>query len=169
MAAQGNQQSFGQNRIPSVLNNYKILSKGNIEIIYNGASSSLAKKSIQMASEELSRLENILKYKIGSKSKLLLFSSLYNLQHSYASLEDHEYNNNLLYKLPKEFESIYYTGEDAFLRRQVSKGLCRLMLKEMLYGISLSEKIQRLRGQEIPEWFYQGLPAFMSNSLNSDL
>ncbi len=169
MNAQGNQQSFGQNRIPSAIHKYKTLSKGNIEIIYNGTSTSLAKKSLQMAAEELSRLENILKYKIGSKSKLLLFSSLYNLQHSYASLEDPEYNNNLLYKLPKEFESIYYTGEDAFLRRQVSKGLCRLMLKEMLYGIGLSEKIQRLRGQEIPEWFYQGLPAFMSNSWNSDL
>lgn len=169
LAAQGNQHSFGQNRKPSVLNNYKSLSKGNIEIIYDSSSSSLAKKSLQMAHEELSRLENILKYKIGSKSKLLLFNSLYNLQHSYASLEDPEYNNNLLYKLPKEFESIYYTGEDAFLRRQVSKALCRLMIKEILYGISLSEKIQRLRGQEIPEWFYQGLPAFMSNSWNSDL
>jgi len=167
--SQGNQQVFGQNRLSTKSGNYKAITDGKIEIIYNDSSDLLAKKALQLASEELDKLESILKYKIGNKVKVLLFNSLHNLQHSYASLEDPAYNNNLLYKLPKEFESVYYTGEDAFLRQQINKSLCKLMLKEMLYGLSLSEKVQRLRGQEIPEWFYQGLPAFMANNWDSEL
>lgn len=169
LQAQGNDASFGQNRLPKKSLNFTTIDNGRIEVNYYDTSTKLPKTVIDIAQNELESLENTLKYKLGSHANIFLFNTQYDYQHSYASLRDPAYNSNLIYKLPDDFVNIYYTGNTEILRQQIRQGLCELMLNEMLYGMGFSEKIQHLRGQEIPEWFTKGLPLFMAYDWKSEM
>lgn len=155
---------FGQNRIQHRAFKWNFIQgSSNVRVLYYDKNQFLAKNIIQIASEELPRIEQLLSYKSGSTIQLLAFASMNDFRQSNFGYINPQWNTGGYTLFPKDAGSLSFTGDYANLRIQIRKNICDIVLREMIYGGTLQDRFDRMRSPALPVWFTSGLSEFIAN------
>jgi len=64
---------------------------------------------------------------------------------------------------------VYFDGDHQKLRKSIRQGIAGIYLESMLYGANFQEKVQNAVLLNLPDWFKEGLIAYLGNEWNSDI
>lgn len=168
LSAQGIFTEYGQNRIQYKAFEWKTISHENIEIVYYGNDQKLAAHALEMAIRQLGVIENYLSYKYGGTMQILVFSNLSDYRQSNIGYNNPQMNSGGYLMIPNDESTVYFNGDYHYLKTQLTRAVCDIIMREMIYGGSLQDRFERVRSAALPVWFLQGLSQFLAESWSAE-
>ncbi len=163
--SQGIYTDFGQNRVQNKAESYS-LKQDNIEIIYNNGGSQIAELVLAYTNELLPEFENKLNYNLSNGIKIIVFNNFIHYQNSNLTLTNPQHYAGGYSTLQDNTSSIYFTGNRIELKKQTRKAVAEVMINEFIFGGDLRDRIQTSALLTLPNWYYNGLISYLSESWN---
>jgi hypothetical protein len=157
--SQGIYTEFGQNRVQFRSFQWKVYTEGSADFLYYDDFSQVARFAAVQVAEFLPKLEKLYGYKASNRAQFMLFSSLSDYRQNNIGYVNPQWHSGGITFIPAEALPIYFSGDYASFKKQIHKGLCDYLLKEMVYGGTLQDRFERLRSPQLPYWFLEGLAA----------
>ncbi len=163
-------ETFGKNRVQYKNFDWKRINTPNFEIYFYQEGSELAYFAARYAETDYDRIADLLGYTPYSKTKVFIYNSITDLQQSNVGL--HNENAVLIggqTNFIKSQVEIPYTGSAVDFKRELSVGIARVMLIEMMFGGSLKDMVQSAYLLTLPEWFISGAAAYVAEGWSLEM
>lgn len=168
--AQGGSTYFGESHRRYERFHWKFISSDNFDAYYYGENIQLAEISLVIAEQELKKLEDIVDYRLGSKSQILVFENDFDLRQSNLFQKAEPFNPGA-YSYALENKVIAaFNGSRKDLKRSIRYGIGEILVNELMYGGSFQERFRSSTLLYMPAWFYKGLLSYLAEpwSTNTD-
>jgi len=169
LSAQGVYAEFGQNRVQFTRFEWKYFSDRNIDVYFYEGGETLAKNALEMARDVLPRVEKILAYRLSGSMQLMVFNNLNEYRQSNLGYSNPQFNAGGYTVIPDDKAAIYFNGDYHFLNRQIRSSITDILLREMMFGGTLQERIQNSALLVLPPWFISGLKSYISEEWNAEM
>ncbi|GAB2800641.1 hypothetical protein GCM10027275_53400 [Rhabdobacter roseus] len=163
------QERFGKNRVQYRTFDWKVLKSSNFEIYHYQGGTNLARLAAQFAESEFDRITEVLGYTPYNRIKIFLYNSPGELMQSnmglatFGDLDDQELD------LAQSRLEIAFTGDQLSFRKELVKEISLLFVYDMLYGGNLKDALQSSLLLTLPEWFMQGIAAYIAEGWTPEL
>ncbi len=165
LCAQGLYQGFGQNTTQSRKIAYSLLHE-NVEIIYFEGGEELAKLTLDKVIHFVPEFENRLNYNLSNGIKITLFNHYEDFKNSNTNITNPQYYAGGYSSLTDNSASVYFDGSRIHFDKQVRKAVAEVLINEFIFGGNIRERIQTAALLTLPDWYYKGLVAYLSESWN---
>jgi len=169
LGAQGFYPEFGQNRVQYRQFEWKYYSDRNVDVYFTQGGQPIALKTLDIARITIPRVEKILGYRLSGSIQLLLFNSLSQYRQSNLGYVNPQTTAAGYQPVPDDLVAIYFNGDYNFLSRQIRSSVTEVLLREMMYGGTIQERIQNSALLALPPWYLSGLRSYLSEEWNADL
>ncbi len=163
--AQGVYQNFGQNTTQSNKVAYSIL-LDNIEIIYFEGGDELAKLTLEKVKRFIPEFETRLNYNLSNGIKITVFNHYEDFKKGNTNITNPQHYAGGYSSLSDNSTSVYFDGSRIHYEKQVRKAVAEVLINEFIYGGNIRERIQTSALLTLPDWYYKGLIAYLSESWN---
>lgn len=163
--AQGVYQNFGQNTVQSSTQAYSLIHE-NIEIIYFKDGEELAKLTLEKAKHFIPEYENRLNYNLSNGLKITVFNHYEDFKGSNINITNPQYYAGGYSSLTENSAAVYFDGSRVNFDKQVRKAVAEILINEFIFGGNIRERIQTAALLTLPDWYYKGLVAYLSESWN---
>jgi hypothetical protein len=110
----------------------------------------------------MSDMENFLDYRINGKIELVL-TPVSNIDKSRdVKGIERDLSSGGVTKVDHKRIMVFYEGHYSGVIRQLRQGLAHVLVNEMLYGVSITEKVKNNLNTSFPDWYVHGLIAYLS-------
>lgn len=167
--AQNTWETFGKNRVQYKNFEWKLLTTTNFEIYYYQGGNEIANFAARYAESDFDRIADILGYTPYSKTKIFIYNSITDLQQSNAGLEDDTYVIGGQTNFIKSRVEIPYPGDQAGFKKELSLGIARMFIMEMMFGGSLRDMVQSSYLLTLPDWFMSGAAAYVAEGWSVEM
>jgi|GEM_PF-2439813 len=167
--AQGHDPEFGVSTRQYEVHDWKYISSNNFDAYYYGEAHGLAELALVIAEEELKHVEDIVDYRLGSRSQIILYHNDYELRHSNNFQTAQPFNKGGYAYTTQNKVLTYFDGDRSHLKRSIRYGIGELLVNELMYGGSFQERLRSSTLLYLPEWFYKGLLSYLSESWNTEI
>lgn len=167
--AQGINTPFGQNRVQYGRFEWSFLRSENYDAFFYSGGRELANFCIKYAENNMSNLEKILDHRLGGRIEIICYNTLSDYKQGNFGLEDINLNTGGYTQVVNNRVLVYFNGDHADLERQLKEGLSLVLLNELLYGGNLQERIQNAAFLNLPQWYLQGLTAYLAKNWDVSL
>lgn len=168
--AQAAQETFGKSRVQYKQFNWQYLSSNNFEIFYYGNNKKLATNAIWHAEAEFVRITELIGFAPYIKTKLYIYASKSDMLQSNVGLD---VENNMIVggktSFTKSIVEVPFAGDNITFRREISKGIAKILIYDMLYGGSLKEVLQSTFLLTLPDWFIEGAMQYVAEGWSTDM
>lgn len=168
--SQNTMETFGKNRIQYKNFDWKYLTTPNFEVYYYQGGNEIAAFAARYAEADFDRIADLLGYTPYSKTKVFIYNSIADLQQSNVGLDD---NNEQVIggqtNFIKSRVEIPYTGNQTDFRKELSLGISRQFIVEMMFGGSLRDMVQSSYLLTLPEWFVSGAAAYVAEGWSVEM
>lgn len=154
--AQQAMEPFGKNRIQYKTFKWQYISSANFDIYYYDNNQPLAVLAAQHAEAEFSRIGELLGFSPYNKIKLYIYATKADLLQSNVGLDE---ANDIIGGKTSFFKSIIevpFPGTQQGFRQEISLGIARTMLYDMMFGGTFKEVVQNAYLLNLPDWFLGG-------------
>lgn len=161
--AQSTQTEFGKNRV-QFHNDFAEWSKyesRNFITYWYGEGRLIGQSVVQMAEYDFNEIQGILEHRMNDKIEIIVYKDLTDLKQSNIGSEEAFENAGGQTKIVGNKMFVYFNGDHNDLRRQVREGIASVYLNAMLFGSNLQEIVQNAVMMNLPNWFKDGLIAFV--------
>lgn len=162
-AQSGIQTDFGQNRIQyhDDFDDWYQYETQNFVTYWYGKARNVGQATIALAEIDFVNIENILEHKLNDKIEIICYTDISDLKQSNIGVTEVviSQNNRTLISGNKIF--VYFDGDHNHLRKQIREGIAEVYLNAMIYGGGLSGILQRNIKVKLPDWFKEGLVAYL--------
>jgi hypothetical protein len=167
---QGSQMSFGKNRVQYTDFYWTFYRFKNYDVYNYVGGKELATFVSEQAQNEMDVMERILDYRSTSRFQIVVFNKLSDLKQTNIGLEldDQAYNIGGITRVIGNKVLIYFDGNHQHLQQQIRAGMARALLEQLLYGGNIRERVQASILLNLPQWFTQGLVAYLSEGWTVD-
>lgn len=165
------QVEFGKNRV-QYHQDYDEWSKyesDNFITYWYGEGRFIGQAVVQFAEYDFNEIQSILEHRINEKIKIIVYTDVTDLKQSNIGTEEAFTNTGGQTKIVGNKVFVYFDGNHNNLRQQVREGIASVYLNAMLFGSNLQEIVQNAVMMNLPEWFKQGLLAYVGKSWDTDL
>lgn len=169
LEAQGFYPVFGQNRVQYGQFHWKYISDKNIDVYFHEGGNPTALRTLEIARNTIPKVEKILGYRLSGSIQLLLFNSLSQYRQSNLGYVNPQTTASGYQPVPDDQVAIYFNGDYNFLGRQIRSSVTEVLLREMMYGGTIQERIQNSALLALPPWYLSGLKSYLSEEWNADL
>ena len=171
LAAQNNAVEFGKNRVQhhDDFNQWLQYETANFVTYWYGKSQNVGQAAVQLAELDHDEIQGILEHRINDKIELIVYGDITDLKQSNIGSEEAFINNAGQTKIVGNKVFIYFNGDHNHLRKQIREGIASVYLNAMLFGSNIQEIVQNAVTLNLPEWFKDGLVAYIGESWNTDL
>ncbi len=160
---------FGQNRIQYKKFDWVFYSTTHFDIYYYSGGADFAEDAIDFLEEEFNRLTDVLGYAPYSKTKILIYNSIQDLQQSNIGVDGAQFGIGGQTDFTKlQLEVAHHGTADAFKKELIYK-LSRILIEDMLFGGSLAEIFQSAYLMSLPRWFVDGAARYMAYGWSADM
>lgn len=167
--AQGINTYFGKSVLQYSVHEWKYISSDNFDALYYGEDQSLAEYALIVAEEQLKHLEDVIDYRMGGRSQILLYNSPYDLRHSNLFQANTPFNpGGYTYAMQNKVIAAF-DGSREHLERSIKYGISDLLVGELMYGGAFQERLQSSTLLYLPEWFYKGLLSYLAEPWSSEM
>ncbi|MFN6943639.1 MAG: hypothetical protein ACK4ND_01725 [Cytophagaceae bacterium] len=166
--AQNSQVIFGQNRVQHREFNWKLLTTANFDIYYYGHKD-LAKHAGRYAEENYARITEQVGFAPYVKTKLIVYSSVQELQQSNIGLDRDNYLVGGQTHFVKSKIEVAFNGSHEDFKKEIVQGVSSTILSLMLFGGSLKDIVQSSYLLSLPEWFMSGAAAYVAEGWSREM
>ena len=171
LTAQNNTVEFGKNRVQhhDDFDQWLQYETANFVTYWYGKSQNVGQAAVQLAELDHDEIQGILEHRINDKIELIVYGDITDLKQSNIGSEEAFINNAGQTKIVGNKVFIYFNGDHNHLRKQIREGIASVYLNAMLFGSNIQEIVQNAVMLNLPEWFKDGLVAYIGESWNTDL
>ncbi len=160
---------FGQNRIQYKKFDWVYYSTTHFDIYYYPGGKDYADQAIDFLEEEFNRLTDVLGYAPYSKTKILIYNSIQELQQSNIGIEGAEFTIGGQTDFVKLQLEIAHPGSAIGFKQELVYKMSRVLIEDMLFGGSLAEIFQSSYLLSLPKWFIDGAARYLAYGWSSDM
>jgi hypothetical protein len=171
LSAQGTQVTFGKNRVQyhQDFSDWSQYESDNFITYWYGEGRFIGQATVQLAEYDFYDIQNILEHRINEKIQIIVYTDLTDLKQSNIGSEEAFTNTGGQTKIVGNKIFVYFNGDHNHLRRQIREGVASVYLNAMLFGSNLQEIVQNAVMLNLPEWFKEGLVAYVGTPWTTDL
>lgn len=167
----GHQMKFGKNRVQyrEFLWQYYRFDKFDTYFYVNGKE--LAEFAAEVATEEIPAMENFFQHPLEKRIIFLVYNKLSDFKQSNISYVSQDDDNNIggLTQIINNKVFIYFEGNRERFKEQIKGAIAEVLLNEMLYGSSFTERLANSTLLTTPNWYQSGLKSYLSIPWNAEM
>lgn len=163
--AQVSQVEFGKNRVQYHQDFEQWLSyeSQNFITYWYGMSANVGNKSAQLAESVYDEIISTIEYRINDKIELIVYADVTDVKMTNIGSEEILMGRAGRTTIERNKVFIYFDGDHRNLQKQIREGVAAVFLNYMLYGSEIQEIVQNMTALGLPEWFNEGLVAFIGD------
>ena len=160
----GMNMEFGKNRVQWGSFHWSYFQYETFDVYYYQGGDELAKYVVQFAKREIPVMEKKFGNHFGNKIQFLVFNRLSDLKQSNLNNDDEESGNTGgVTKIIGSKVFLYFDGNYVHFEQQIQEGIAHLLLNQAMNGVSVGSQIRNSYRYDVPEWFQNGLCAYLTN------
>jgi len=164
----GMNMSFGKNRVQWGDFHWSYYRNDNFDVYYYQGGDDLARYAQAYAKEQIPQFEGRFNSNFKRKVQFIVFNSMGDLKQSNINLEDEEIGNTGgITKIIGSKVILYFDGDYTHFEAQIREGIVRLLFSQVMNGTSIGSQIRNSYRFDIPQWFRDGLVAFVAGNWDS--
>ncbi len=169
LRGQGTEVLFGKNRVQHHEFDWMEYESPNFIAYWYAGGRTLGQAAIQIAEMDFEEIQNLMEHRINKKIQLIIYNDLTDLKQSNIGSEETFVNTGGQTKIVGNKVFVYFDGNHTNFRKQVREGIARVYMNTMMFGSNLQEIVQNAVLLNLPEWFTEGLVAYIGEEWNTDL
>ncbi len=166
--AQTTQVQFGQNRVQYHKFDWQYYNTDNFTIYFYPGGQEIGKFVWTTAELKLKELDKQMDFHYRSQVDILVYNDITDLAQTNIGLGQEDYNIGGTAILHDNKLFLHYDGNHRHLQRDLMKGLSDLYIRQMMAGSSFGQKIQNAIFLVLPDWYRNGLSAYMGEPWNTE-
>jgi hypothetical protein len=169
--AQVSRVEFGKNRVQFHRNfdEWSQYESENFTTYWYGEGRMIGQAAAMMAESDFEEIQKVLEHRLSFKPEIIVYVDVTDLKQSNIGSDETFVTTQGQVKVVGEKIFVYFDGNHQNLRKQVREGVATVFLNAMLFGTSLQEIVQNAVLLNLPEWYKQGLVAYIGEEWNTDL
>ncbi len=168
--AQMTQETFGKNRIQYRAFHWQFISSNNFDVYYYEDGEPVARHAVAYAEKEFGRITELYGFAPYSKIKLFIYNSMTDLRQSNVGLDaDNAVGSSGQGFFYKSIIEVPYAGSQPDFRREISLGIARTLIQDMMYGGSFKDMLQSTYLMSLSDWFTQGAARYAAEGWSLDM
>lgn len=167
--AQVNAVEFGRNRVQFKQNKWQYYQSRNFNAYFYEGGDALAKFAIQVAEEELPKLEEFIEYGLQRRANIAIYNSYSDMKQSNIGLEVSWQNTGGVTKLVNNKMVIHSNGDLNNLRIQIREGIAKILVENLLFGDDLGEFAGNQALLDLPKWLTDGYVSYAAENWSAEL
>lgn len=161
----GMNMPFGKSRVQWGDFHWSYYMNDNFDVYFYQGGDDLAKYAQAYAKDQIPRLETRLNSRFKKKIQFIVFNSKGDFKQSNINLEEEENGNTGgITKIIGTKVILYFDGDYTHFEAQIREGIARLLFSQVMNGISIGSQIRNSYRFDIPQWFQDGLVAFIAGN-----
>ncbi|MBM3918814.1 MAG: hypothetical protein FJ344_04840 [Sphingomonadales bacterium] len=164
--SQASQTYFGKNRIQFKFYEWSMLEKDNVQVYFHMEADELGRYTLAIVPEQIREMEELLGYHSDDPYQVIVYQTHNDLKQSNLGFDLDQYNRGGLTRLGGNKVVVYYHQEREKFHEELRRGVARVLIEEMLYGGRLTERVQNSALIYLPDWYEQGLLAYIQSGWN---
>ncbi len=167
----GLQMSFGKNRVQYNEFYWSYYRFDRFDAYFNQFGKNLAQYTALYTNDKLVEIENFYDYKLDKRLIFIIYNKLTDFRQSNLGLISDGEGDNIggVVKILDNKIFLYYEGDHVLLEKQIDEAITEVVLKEMLVGSNIRDRVTNLNDLNLPEWYIQGLISFTSHEWDFEL
>ena len=164
----GMNMTFGKNRVQWGDFHWSYYMNDNFDVYFYQGGDDLARYAQAYAKDQIPRLEVRLNSRFGKKIQFIVFNSMGDFKQSNIDIEEEENGNTGgITKIIGSKVILYFDGDYTHFEAQIREGITRLLFSQVMNGISIGSQIRNSYRYDIPQWFRDGLVAYIAGNWDS--
>jgi len=164
-----NAVEFGKNRVQHKKFKWQYYQSKNFNTYFNQNGQELAKFVLQVAEEELPDIEAFTEYSLQRRANIVVYNEYADMQQSNIGIGIDWLNTGGATKLVNNKMVVYFNGDHDHLRKQIRKGIARVITDNVLFGEDLGEFAGNQALLDLPKWLTDGYVDFAADNWNTQL
>ncbi len=167
--AQGPQAKFGKNRVQYSDFIWNFYETENFIIYYYQGGQELARYAMKVGEDNLKSIENQMEYSLSEKIELMVYHNVEDLRQTNIGADLEIDNTGGLTQIIGNKVFVYYNGDHSHLEKQIVQGMATVHFESMVFGSGVQEIIQNAVLLNLPDWYVDGLIAYITEDWNVEL
>ena len=164
----GMNMPFGKNRVQWTDFHWSFYMNDKFDVYFYQGGNDLARYTQAYAKDQIPRLETRLNSRFSKKIQFIVFNSMGDFKQSNIGLEEEENGNTGgITKLIGSKVILYFDGDYTHFEAQIREGIVRLLFSQIMNGVSIGSQIRSSFRYDIPQWFRDGLVAYIAGNWDS--
>ncbi len=162
----GHKMSFGKNRVQFNYFYWEYYRFKRYDTYFYLGGKNLARYTSKVIDEELKYFENFFSHNLNQRMIFLIFNKHSEFKQSNIGLVSGNEETNIggTSKIIDNKVFIFYEGDHQKFVKQIRAAIAEVFLIDMLYGGSFKQKVSSSTLLNLPDWFYHGLIAYLSEN-----
>lgn len=164
----GMNMEFGKNRVQWKDFQWSYYKYETFDVYFYQGGNELANYVLNYAKDEIPAMEKRFGNHFGNKVQFLVFNSLGELKQSNLNNDEEDTGNTGgVTKIIGSKIFLYFNGNYVDFEQQIKEGIAHLLLTQVMNGTSIGSQIRSSYRYDIPEWFQNGLCAYITEDWDS--
>lgn len=170
-AQQRPQVQFGKNRVQyhQDYEEWLMYESRNFITYWYGEGRFIGQAAVQLAEYDFEEIQAILEHRLNNKIEIIVYTDLTDLKQGNIGSEEAFENTGGKTKIVGNKMFIHFDGNHNHLRAEIREGIASVYLNAMLFGSNLQEIVQNAVLLSLPDWFKDGLVAYIGQEWNTEL
>ncbi|NVO03892.1 MAG: PD40 domain-containing protein [Bacteroidetes bacterium] len=165
----GSQLTFGKNRVQYNEHFWTFYRFDQFDTYFYTNGKPLAVYTAKFAEKNIAAIEKKLDITLSTKIQFVIFNTLGELKQSNIGLISNEqYNVGGTTHIVGSKVFIYFDGNHRKFDQQILAGITQVLINQMMYGEHLTSKVKNTTLLNLPDWYIQGLVAYVSEGWNTE-
>ena len=162
----GHQMIFGKNRVQYNDFVWSFERYEKFDVYFNQDGRELAEYASDFAKTEIPRIESFFDYALDRRVIFIVYNKLSDFRQSNIDLVTgkEEYNIGGVTTISKNKVFLFFEGDFAKFRDQITGAIARVISHQMLFGQDLKDNMANSTLINLPSWFLEGLISYLSNN-----
>ena len=161
--AQESIADFGKNRVQYKSFNWQYYSSDNFDIYYYEGGKNNAREAAEYLESEYDRItQDVLGYALYSKAKVFIYNSVADLQQSNVGVNENNFAASGQTEFVKPQVEVAYPGNAVDFKQELIFQVSRLLIRDMMYGGSLTDMFQSAYLFNLPDWVIDGAALYVT-------
>ncbi len=167
----GHQMSFGKNRVQYRNFVWRYMRYPVFDVYYYEGGRPIAYFVAKYAQEDIPRIEKFLDYDLKKRLIFVTYDNIREFKQTNIGLFTGNINDQLAAttQIVDNKIIIYYQDSHEKLRTEVRRAVAEYMIRDMLFGHGFTLKFYTANPMTIPDWFIDGLAAYIANPYDLEL
>jgi len=162
---------FGKNRVQynDDLEEWSQYRSEHFTAYFYGKAKNTGLAALQMAEMDFEEIQNLIEHQLSERIELIVYTDMTDFKQSNLGIEEAFTSTAGQTKIIGNKMFIFFNGNHKDLHRQVREGIAGVFLNSLYFGTNLQDMVQNVISSDIPEWFIQGLSAYIGENWNNTI
>ena len=163
--------TFGKNRVQynDDLQEWSQYSSDHFTAYFYGKARNTGLAALQMAEMDFEEIQGLIEHQLSARIELIVYTDLTDFNQSNLGVEEAFTSTAGQTKIIGNKMFIFFNGNHRDLYRQVREGIAGVFLNSLYFGGNLQDMLKNSVSSDIPDWFIEGLAAFVGEEWNNTI